>query len=185
MKKTVKKFPLIITILIFGLLTAGCGASKPEVSENSAISGGNDIQPAASGDESVETSAIKAVQFDPMDLGDDGIFIPRKPSTKNDIYNTTADAPAEEIFEEQETQGFRVQIFSSSTNQSARQIEKTASGQFSEGVYLTYDPPTYKVRVGNCVSKEEADDIRQKALSLGYRDAWVVRDKIVVKVKVN
>ena len=185
MKKIFKISSLIFPILILGLLVVNCGSSMPDVDENSTANTSGETQNTAANNASGQSSTVTAVEFDPVELGDDGVLIPRAPSISNKINDTTSNIPIEEKYEEQERQGFRIQIFSSSTNLRAREIEKKASGQFSEGVYLIYDPPTYKVRVGNCLTKEEADIIRQKAVSLGYRDAWVVRDKIIVKVKVE
>ena len=163
-------------MVIFGLIFSGCGSTKPDISEPV-----QSTQEGASGSAEQDTTI-----FDPMELGDDGILVPRpeKPVEEPKVAEP-APPPVEERWEIQERPGYRVQIYASNINQSARDVESKASLQFSEEVHLTYDPPMYKVRVGDCLSKDEADKLRQKAVSIGYKDAWVVRDKISVKVKVK
>jgi hypothetical protein len=48
-----------------------------------------------------------------------------------------------------------------------------------EWVYLVYDLPYYKVRVGNYAEKEAANESVKKLVSLGYADAWVVPERIL------
>ena len=166
------------------------------------LKGSVEYQPVVSG-EAEEAAVIPAdtILFDPLSLGDDGIFIPR-PLQVADRYQGMIfieEDEAEEVrkdsmeverdttsvWEEQVKPGFRVQIFASNDVTRAREIEQLASQQFpAEGVYLVYDPPSYKVRVGNCAEKIAADALKYKVIKLGYRDAWVVKDNIIVNVKV-
>jgi hypothetical protein len=48
-----------------------------------------------------------------------------------------------------------------------------------DSVYLLFDAPVYKVRVGDFVSRYEAGQKLPDIVELGYRDAWIVPDKIV------
>lgn len=133
--------------------------------------------------------------FDPMDYVDDGILVPSEAEevktlavppipTKVTVTNIPTDTvTAVEQIEEASRLGFRVQIFASTGVDAARAVEGAAKGKFSEGVYLSYDPPTYKIRIGNCNSRAEAETLLRKALDLGYNDSWIVRDYITVKVK--
>lgn len=183
MNKLAGKFFILIVVVSILALT-GCGGSMPDAAEDSTNSSAVSDIPTTSSNTG-GASNMEVVEFDPVEIADDGVLIPRTPSIKQNILKPVNKKPAEEVFEEQERQGFRVQIFSSSANSGARKIEEKASGQFSDKVYLTYDPPTYKVRVGDCLAREEANIILQKAKTLGYRDAWVVRDKVIVRVKVE
>ncbi len=45
-------------------------------------------------------------------------------------------------------------------------------------VYLDFEPPFYKVKVGDFDSQGIADDLRFKLNQLGYKEAKVVKDKI-------
>jgi hypothetical protein len=71
-------------------------------------------------------------------------------------------------------QGYRVQIFLSDSLQEAARVMTEARGRFQEEVYLEYDAPYYKVRVGDCQTEFEGQQLLKVAHRLGYRDAWLV-----------
>lgn len=74
--------------------------------------------------------------------------------------------------------GYRVQIFASSTQQNASRVAGDARTTFGNAIYVDHVPPYYKVRVGNCLTKQEADVLKGKALQAGYRGAFVVETMI-------
>ncbi|MEW6509423.1 MAG: SPOR domain-containing protein [Bacteroidota bacterium] len=90
----------------------------------------------------------------------------------------TADTAATEA--EEYVQGFRVQIFST-TNIDAAQARKTEAESYFPGewIYLEYDPPTYKIRVGNFRARYEADRFARLAAEKGFADAWTVPEKVL------
>lgn len=114
--------------------------------------------------------------FDPQSLNDDEINFSGFPSTIPTARDSTTTSGGT-----RQMSGFRVQIFAGADEQSARLVEEEARGEFDTRVYLSYDPPNYKVRLGDFVDRNEADQIRQDAYRKGYRDAWVVPDQIWVE----
>lgn len=75
--------------------------------------------------------------------------------------------------------GFRVQLFSTSSIDEANAQKGAAEGLFpAEKFYIVYDPPTYKIRGGNFVNRLDADKFLQQLTEKGYRDAWIVPDRI-------
>ncbi|MEO0190886.1 MAG: SPOR domain-containing protein [candidate division WOR-3 bacterium] len=74
--------------------------------------------------------------------------------------------------------GFRVQIFASSTQKGASKVAEDARSIFGGKVYIEHTPPYYKVRVGDCLTKEEAESLKNLAISKGYRGAFVVETMI-------
>ena len=79
-----------------------------------------------------------------------------------------------------EAAGFRVQLIATESETQARQIEQNALMDFQESVYLTFDPPNYKVRVGDCVSRADANVLLGKAINSGFDNAWVVQCRVKV-----
>ncbi|MDZ7296167.1 MAG: SPOR domain-containing protein, partial [candidate division KSB1 bacterium] len=71
--------------------------------------------------------------------------------------------------------GYRVQIVSTPFEEVAREVRKEALLKFEEPVYMVFDAPYYKVRVGDCISRFEAEELQQKAMEKGFGQAWVVR----------
>jgi cell division septation protein DedD len=74
--------------------------------------------------------------------------------------------------------GFRVQIFASSTQKGANKVAEDARSLFGGKVYIEHTPPYYKVRIGDCLTKEEAEALKNLAISKGYRGAFVVETMI-------
>jgi hypothetical protein len=130
--------------------------------------------------------ALDTLLFNPLELGDDGILIPRPKGSEADLDSLSAislDSSDSSLWEEQLKLGFRVQIIATDNMALARNAEQKAQTQFNEKVYLIYDQPNFKIRVGNCSTREEAEFLRKKAVSLGYVDSWVVKDNVSVKVR--
>ena len=75
--------------------------------------------------------------------------------------------------------GYRIQLISTRDESEARIIKQEALLKFDVEVYTIFDSPYYKVRVGNCISRLEADALQQKAIEENFLDAWVVRTIIV------
>ncbi len=74
--------------------------------------------------------------------------------------------------------GFRVQIFASSTQKGALKVADDARGLFGGKVYIEHTPPYYKVRIGDCLTKEDAESLKNLAISKGFRGAFVVETMI-------
>ncbi|MBN2619626.1 SPOR domain-containing protein [candidate division WOR-3 bacterium] len=74
--------------------------------------------------------------------------------------------------------GFRVQIFASSTENNASRIAGDARSSFDETVYVEHIAPYYKVRVGDFLTRDDAEVLKTKALQIGFRGAFVVETMI-------
>jgi len=86
------------------------------------------------------------------------------------------------VVEEVVTQGFRIQIYASNKIDEATAVRLAASEQLPEdSIYVVYDPPVYRVRVGDFQTRVEASRRLPSITSLGYPDAWVVGDRIVLR----
>lgn len=87
----------------------------------------------------------------------------------------------------QEVNGYRVQVFSSNQQQSAKNrallLQQDLSSQLEEPVYAISEPPFWKVRIGNFLTREEANDYRMTFVAQ-YPElqgsTYVVPDKIIV-----
>ena len=180
----------VISVFLFALFQ-GCASIKPTITEPASSSSRGEVQQTI-----VKTDTLV---FNPMELEDDGILIPRwsegttliEPEISTQPIETVPALQAplvtdeEEQWEEAIKPGYRVQVFASKGVDAARQVEAEVMELFPGIVYLSYDPPNYKVRIGNCSTRKEANEIRREAIRYGYKDAWVVRDNIIVRVKVQ
>jgi len=78
-------------------------------------------------------------------------------------------------------QAFRVQIFTSKLYQEARATERVAEEVFDQPVYVDYQVPNFKVRVGDFSNRDDAESYAQRAKAAGYTSAWVVMVNINVR----
>jgi rare lipoprotein A len=76
------------------------------------------------------------------------------------------------------TSGYRVQIFASSDRTKAEAAAAEARQKFTETVYVEFEAPLYKVRVGDCATRYEAETLKEKAGSQGYDGAWIAETQV-------
>lgn len=86
-----------------------------------------------------------------------------------------------------ETDGYRVQIYSSNQQQTAKaealDLEAKLKDKIGQTVYVQYLPPFWKVRLGDFKTYEEAKEYKKLFVSQYPQlmgDTYIVRDKIQV-----
>lgn len=90
---------------------------------------------------------------------------------------TTAAETIKEMPEESKY-GYRVQLGAFSNKELANQFAAQLRQNFTENVYVQYVSPFYKVRVGDFLTKDDAEKFKLKVWNLGFDDAFVVESKI-------
>ncbi|MCD6440705.1 MAG: hypothetical protein J7L86_02810 [Candidatus Marinimicrobia bacterium] len=81
-----------------------------------------------------------------------------------------------------EKTGWKVQLFSTTDFYKADTVYFQAVDDFiEEEVVKVFNSPNYKIRVGNCTTRESAEELLRRALDLKYRDAWIIRTSVKVK----
>ena len=86
-----------------------------------------------------------------------------------------------------EVDGYRVQIYSSNRQQTAKsealELETRLKEKLNQTVYVQYLPPFWKVRLGDFREYEEAKEYKKEFVQLFPEligDTYIVRDKIKV-----
>ncbi|MDP8206940.1 MAG: SPOR domain-containing protein [Candidatus Electryonea clarkiae] len=135
---------------------------------------------------------IKQEYFDLYSIGEDDWIPVYQPEIQKADYKvfTEQDEPGNEIENDtteagvesqanviKEGRGFRVQLINVLDESRAMDIKAEAEKSFDK-VYIIFQSPNYRVRVGNYRIRSEADAAVEKAAKLGFRDAWVVPSKI-------
>ena len=77
-----------------------------------------------------------------------------------------------------ETYGYRVQIGAFLSQQNAEMFAGAARGRFTEQVYVQFIEPYHKVRVGDLLSRGDAEMLKAKALQLGYPGSFIVESMV-------
>ena len=76
--------------------------------------------------------------------------------------------------------GFRVQLGAFSNQQGAEELASRARGRLGPTipVYVRYYAPLWKVQVGDCPTRQDAETLRSTLRKIGYPDAWIVSSGI-------
>lgn len=78
-------------------------------------------------------------------------------------------------------QAYRVQLFTSKLFGEAKHQVTVAEEIFDQPVYMDYEVPYFKVRVGSFATRDAAESYQQKAKAAGYSSAWVVLVTMEIK----
>ncbi len=70
--------------------------------------------------------------------------------------------------------GYRVQIVISQNVNELEVIQDKLMQSVDKKIYIIFELPNYKLRVGNFLNRKEAESFQKKIVRLGYRTAWVV-----------
>ncbi len=128
--------------------------------------------------------------FDPLTLNDDDILIDpvdRSEQSESTIQSQLNEVPSEqEATDKEMVQGYRIQLLVSRDEERAIEEKKKAIFQFPEvGVYMIFETPYYKIRIGDCQSEKEAEQLKNEAIKKGFNDAWQVPSKVYPKTNMS
>lgn len=167
MKNTINIFAVIISIALF----TGC-ASRRFVSDK-------EKDKREAGEKSVSLSYYEAM-LNPADYDRDI----EDTVTKSDLGNTIVNLPEIPkdtlIVQEEIVQGFRIQVLSTSGVDEANSMREVLHWKFpGDSIYIIYDTPLYKLRIGDFFNRYEANQRLPEFVEKGYKDAWIVPDRII------
>lgn len=156
----------IFALLVFALLLS-CSSSRKATRENT----------------SEKKSPHYDESFDPVRLNDDKIDFKEEPKpTSNNARIDRIDIskkPTE--IEDKLVDGFRIQLFATKDIESATVAKKEAQFVFmgdSLNVYVEFDSPYYKLRIGDFQDRDKAEEFREIAREKGYASSWIVKTKV-------
>lgn len=75
--------------------------------------------------------------------------------------------------------GFRVLVINTDNLEEANQIKSEVYSKTDQNeVYIDFEPPFYKVKIGDFKDQKSADNFRFKLNQLGYKEAKVIKESI-------
>ena len=72
------------------------------------------------------------------------------------------------------TRGYRIQVMISQDENELIALKNNLEQSINHKIYIIFELPNYKLRIGNFINRKEAENIQKQILRLGYRTAWVV-----------
>ncbi|MBT8379202.1 MAG: SPOR domain-containing protein [Ignavibacteria bacterium] len=77
------------------------------------------------------------------------------------------------------TDGYRVQVIATDDIEEANQTRSEIYVKTTnKKVYVNFEPPFYKVKVGDFTSRNDADDLKFMLNQLGYKESRVVQETV-------
>ena len=77
-----------------------------------------------------------------------------------------------------EIEGFRVQVFATQDRAKADKLQKELASKFKENIYIIFEAPNYKLRIGDFLDRDRAEILRRELAASGYPSSWILRTKI-------
>jgi hypothetical protein len=78
--------------------------------------------------------------------------------------------------------GYRVQVMISQDENELIKLKNKLLQSLNEDIYIIFELPNYKLRIGDFISRKEAESFQEKIVKLGYRTAWVVPTIIEMEI---
>ena len=80
------------------------------------------------------------------------------------------------------SEGYRVQVLATRYFERADSLAVIMKNTIRDSVYVDFDAPNYKVRVGDFIDRDSAESLQQDLVQMGYNSAWILRSRINSKV---
>ncbi len=150
----------------------GCSSSSPDVT-------GEQKQGQESQKDMKKPMSYYEATLDPSQYEDDVEVVEKKKIEEKDT--TELRIPKDSTVVQETSQlGFRIQIFSTSNIDEAMNMRTNVLTKLpQDSVYIVYDPPVYKIRLGDFQTRYDASIELPTIVNMGYSDAWIVPDNIV------
>ena len=110
-------------------------------------------------------------------------ILPRWPVIVNNVLDdsTSFDKVLKKDSTQLISEGYRVQILATRYYEYADSIAISISNRITDSVYVEYETPNYKVRVGDFINRDAAEFLQQELFNLGYKSAWILRSRITAQ----
>lgn len=167
----------ISVVLLSGFLVSCGGGPKPQTLEEgpwevSVVAGGDSTSvPLAEEEVAVSEPAPEAVPSDVVNTP--GEVTGSKPLPPREQLGDGIETPAREY-----TFGYRIQVLAASSMVLAEQEANRADSLLTLATYIEYEPPFYKVRVGDFIFKEDAKAALDQQVKGVFDSAWVVETMV-------
>ena len=76
------------------------------------------------------------------------------------------------------SEGYRVQVLATRYFERADSLAVIMKNTVSDSVYVDFEAPNYKVRIGDFIDRDSAESLQQDLVQMGYNSAWVLRTRI-------
>ena len=75
-------------------------------------------------------------------------------------------------------EGFRIQVLATSSQENADRLRDELAIKYGKDIYIVFEAPNYKVRIGNFIDRRLAEKLRLELINKGYPSSWIIRTRI-------
>jgi len=76
------------------------------------------------------------------------------------------------------SEGYRVQVLATRYFERADSLAIIMKKTVSDSVYVDFEAPNYKVRIGDFIDRKSAESLQKGLVKMGYNSAWILRTRI-------
>ena len=76
------------------------------------------------------------------------------------------------------SEGYRVQVLATRYFERAGSLAVIMKNTVSDSVYVDFEAPNYKIRIGDFIDRESAESLQKDLVQMGYNSAWILRTRI-------
>lgn len=126
--------------------------------------------------------------FDPLDFEEDKEIVTQREYQRTE---TQGEEEKSQFYPEYESPEkakyeyktvYRVQVYASKIPSQAEAFADSVEAIFgSEKIYVEYQVPYYRVRVDECASFDEAEELLSRLKKIGFKQAWVVKVRVKIE----
>ena len=128
-------------------------------------------------------SQNKKIDFNPDLLNDPEPNWPQIVNPLSDSFESESIISSKNDSIQVDIEGFRVQVFATQDRKKAEGIKEELLFKFDENIYIIFEAPNYKVRIGNFLDRDDAEKLRMELVKESLSSSWIVRTKIQAEVK--
>ncbi len=153
-------------VLLAGIaFVAGCASAPKTVS----------VVP----DDQKAEKVVMNEDFNPLTLNDYSLPAEKKSTvTTYKLEQFMKEDKVDSLNSDEMVPGYRVQLISTRYEAEARTVKLDAMLTFKENVYVIFDDPYYKIRIGDCLTRFDANVLQEEAADKNFNEAWVVRTNV-------
>jgi hypothetical protein len=116
-------------------------------------------------------------QFDPARYDPDLSVLQRR---EEEAHSEIGSASVVTAAAPETISGFRIQVLLTQEIDEASSVRDSLNDLLPDDwVYVVYDSPYYKVRVGDYHERPEANALLKRLIGKGFRGAWIVPDNVI------
>ena len=75
-------------------------------------------------------------------------------------------------------EGYRIQLLATQDRFNAEKFKSELEEIYENKIYIIFEAPNYKVRIGDFIDRKSAEEMRKKLFNKGFATAWIIRSKI-------